>query len=404
MTAFATVQLTVYPQDCDAFGHLNHAALLALLERARWESLALGPGMDLFHRNGVAPVVRKAVVDYRAPAFPNQILRVEMTIVHRGTTSWTIRHTATRVVDGELVAEADVVLVCLDRAGRPTPLPDELARLLGPRTGTGHVARRVPVDGAELAVEVRGEGSAILFVHGFPFDRGMWRHQLAGLSRWKRIAVDLRGVGESSAGSGEYSMERYADDLIAVLDAVGVRQAVVCGLSMGGYILFELLRRYPERVRAAVLCDTRAGADTEEGRRNRDTLTALATESGPEAVAERLLSGLLGAATLADQPEIMTQCREMARRYSVPGMVGALRAMRERPDSTPLLATIRVPTLVMVGAEDRPSPPAQAQAMADAIPGARYALIPGAGHLAPLEQPLATSRVLGEFLEALGSP
>jgi len=197
-------------------------------------------------------------------------------------------------------------------------------------------------------------------------------------------------------------MARYADDLVAVLDGLGVGQAVVCGLSMGGYILFELLRRYPERVRGAVLCDTRAEADSAEGRRNRDALMALTTERGAEAVAERLLPGLLAPATQADQPEVMTLCKEMARRYSVPGMVGALRAMRERPDSTQILPTIRVPTLVMVGAEDRTSPPATARAMAEAIPGARYAEIPGAGHLAPLEQPLATSRVLAEFLDAVG--
>jgi pimeloyl-ACP methyl ester carboxylesterase len=241
-----------------------------------------------------------------------------------------------------------------------------------------------------------------LFVHGFPFDRTMWRHQLAGLSRWKRIAPDLRGAGESSPGTVEYSMGRYADDLVAVLDAVGVSQAVVCGLSLGGYILFELLRRFPERVRGVVLCDTRPQADSAEGRRSRDELAALAVANGPGAVAERMLPGLLGPATLADQPEVMTQCREMARRCSVPGIVGALRAMRERPDSTPLLGTIRVPTLVVVGAEDRTTPPAVAEAMAQAIPGARYAVIPGAGHIAPLEQPLATSRVIGEFLEAVG--
>ena len=208
-------------------------------------------------------------------------------------------------------------------------------------------------------------------------------------------------MGESDLGAEEYSIGRYADDLVAVLDAVGVGQAVVCGLSMGGYILFELLRRYPERVRAAVLCDTRPQADAAEARRNRDELAALAVERGPEAVAERLLAGLLAPATLADQPEVMTQCREMARRYSVPGMVGALRAMRERPDSTPLLGTIRVPTLIVVGAEDRPTPPPLAQGMAEAIPGARCAVIPGAGHVAPLEQPLATSRVLADFLDAL---
>ena len=262
MTALPTVELTVYPHDCDAFGHLNHATVLTMLERARWESLARGPGMDLFHRNGVAPVVRKAVVDYRAAAFPSDVFRVEMAVVHRGTTSWTIRHTANRVADGVLIAEADVVLVCLDRAGRPTPLPEEMARLFGPRTSSAHPARQITVDGADLAVEVRGEGGAVLFVHGFPFDRTMWRHQLAGLSRWKRIAPDLRGAGESSPGTVEYSMGRYADDLVAVLDAVGVGQAVVCGLSMGGYVLFELLRRFPERVRGVVLCDTRPQADS----------------------------------------------------------------------------------------------------------------------------------------------
>ena len=401
MTVLPTVELTVYPHDCDAFGHLNHAAVLAVLERARWESLARGPGMDLFHRNGVAPVVRKAVVEYRAAAFPSEVLRVEMAVVHRGTTSWTIRHTASRVADGVRIAEADIVFVCLDRVGRPTPLPEEMAKLFGPRTSSAHAPRQITVDGAELAVEVRGEGGAVLFVHGFPFDRTMWRHQLAGLSRWKRIAPDLRGVGESSPGDREYSVGRYADDLVAVLDAVGVGQAVVCGLSMGGYVLFELLRRYPERVRAAVLCDTRPQPDSPEARRNRDELAALAMERGPDAVAERLLPGLLAPATLADQPEVMTQCRDMARRLSVAGMVGALRAMRERPDSTPLLGTIRVPTLVVVGAEDRTTPPPVAQAMAQAIPGARYAVILGAGHVAPLEQPLATSRVLAEFLEAL---
>jgi len=401
MTALPTVELLVYPHDCDAFGHLNHAAVLVLLERARWKSLAEGPGMDLFHRNGVVPVVRKAVVEYRAAAFPTNMLRVESAVVHRGTTSWTIHHTATRVADGVLIAEADIVFVCLGRVGRPTPLPEEMGRLFGARTMSGQSARRVTVDGAELAVEVRGEGAPVLFVHGFPFDRAMWRHQLAGMSRWKRIAPDLRGMGESSAGAEEYSMGRYADDLVAVLDAVGVGQAVVCGLSMGGYIVFELLRRYPERVRAAVLCDTRPQADTPEARRNRDELAALATERGTDAVGERTVPGLLAPATVADQPEVLTQCRDMARRCSVGGVVGALRAMRERPDSTPLLGAIRIPTLIVVGAEDRVTPPAVADAMAKAIPGARYAVIPGAGHVSPLEQPLATSRALTDFFEAL---
>src|SRR5439155_1339423 len=131
------------------------------------------------------------------------------------------------------------------RLGRATPLPEEIARVMGPRTSGSHQPIRVTVGAAELGVEVRGDGPPILLVHGFPFDRTMWRHQLAALPRWKRIAPDLRGAGASSAaaaGDGA-SVTRYADDLVAILDALGVRTAAVCGLSLGGYVTFELLRR-----------------------------------------------------------------------------------------------------------------------------------------------------------------
>jgi YbgC/YbaW family acyl-CoA thioester hydrolase len=397
MTTLPSVDLTVYPYECDAFGHLNHASVLTVFERARWESLAQGPGRDLFHRNGIVPVVRKANVDFRAAAFPGDGLRVDSVVIHRGTTSWTIRHTAKRASDGSTIAVAEIVFVCLDRAGRPSALPEELARLLGPRTGTHAV--RIAVDDAEIAVDVRGSGAAVLFVHGFPFDRSMWRHQLAGLSRWKRIAPDLRGVGESSAPAEGYSIARYADDLIGVLDALEVDRTVVCGLSMGGYVAFELMRRYAARVSALILCDTRPEADTEEARRGREELVQLALERGAEAVGERLRPRLLAPGTLADQPDVVEQYREMTRRVSVPGMVGALRAMRDRPDSTRGLAEIRVPTLVLVGSDDQVTPPAVAEGMTRAIANAEMAVIPGAGHLTPLEQPLVTSRALEGFLE-----
>ncbi len=401
MTALPTVELTVFPFECDAFGHLNHASVLTLFERARWESLARGPGMDLFDRSGVVPVVRKATVEYRAAALPRDVLRVETVITHRGTTSWTARQTAQRQSDGAVIAEAEIVFVCLDRVGRPVPVPEEVARVLGPRTPPAHEPQRIEVDGVALAVDVRGEGLPVLFVHGFPFDRTVWRHQLAALSRWRRIAPDLRGAGDSTAPADGYSMERYADDLVAVLDALGVRQAVVCGLSMGGYIIFDLLRRHASRVRAAVLCGTRPQPDAEETRASRDELAALAMERGTEAVGERLLPRLVAAATPEEQPEVVKQYRDMVRRMPAAGMAGALRAMRDRPDSTPLLPAIRVPTLVVVGGEDRVSPPDVAKAMAASIPGARLAVIPAAGHLAPLEQPLATSRAFADFLETL---
>ncbi|HYT05146.1 MAG TPA: alpha/beta fold hydrolase [Gemmatimonadales bacterium] len=404
MTSFPTVELTVYPYECDAFGHLNQASLLALLERARWDALARGPGMDLFDRNGVWPAARKAVIEYKAGVYPRDVVRVETAVAHRGTTSMTLRHVVRRISDDVVVAEAEIVFVCVDRLGRATPFPEEIGRFLGPRTSGAHQPLHVPAGDAALAVDVRGEGLPVLFVHGFPFDRTMWRHQVAALSRWKRIAPDLRGAGASTAPAPPadgYSLARHADDLVAVLDALGISQAAVCGLSMGGYVLFELLRRHPQRVRAVILADTRPDADSAEAKRGRDELAALAERAGQEAVIGRLLARLLAPATRATQPEIVEQVRDMARRWSVPAIVAAVRAMRDRPDSTDVLRGLRVPALVLVGEDDEVSPPPVAAAMAKLIPGAEFHSIPVAGHLAPLEQPLAASRLLSDFLGRL---
>ncbi|HEX9610698.1 MAG TPA: alpha/beta fold hydrolase [Gemmatimonadales bacterium] len=403
MTALPSVEVTVYPFECDAFGHLNEAAFLQLFERARWDVLARGPGMDLFKRNNAWPAVRRATVDYRAGVFPGDLLRIDSAVTQRGTTSVTLRHVATRVSDRLVVAEAEIVFVLIDRVGRPTPMTEEMARFFGPRTAgaTARESLRVTAGGAELSVEVRGEGVPVLFVHGFPLDRTMWRHQLAALTRWKRIALDLRGAGASSVPADGYSVARYADDVVAVLDAVGVKQAVVCGLSMGGYVVFELLRRHAERVRAVVLADTRSEPDSEEGRRARDELIATAEREGPDAVAERMLPRMLAPVTFVEQPELVGEVRAMMRRWTVPGLVGALRALRNRPDSTDTLRQIRVPTLVLVGEEDHITPPAVAKPMAAAISGARLVTIPAAGHLAPLEQPLAVGGALSEFLDSL---
>src|SRR5207245_578692 len=382
---------------------LNQAALLTLLERARWDALARGPGMDLFERNGVWPAVRKAVVEYKAAVLSREVLRVETAVTNRGTTSITLRHAVRRLGDDVLVAEAEIVFVCIDRVGRATPIPEEIVRFLGPRPAGGHAPIRVPASDVELAVEVRGEGVPVLFVHGFPFDRTMWRHQLATLSRVRRIAPDLRGVGGSGAPAAAdgYSLARYADDLVAVLDALGVRQAVLCGLSMGGYVIFELLRRHPGRVKAMILADTKPQADSAEAKRGREELTQVAQRDGQDAVIERLLPRLLAPATQATQPEVAGQVREMARRWSVPGLVGALRTLRDRPDSTETLRGVRVPTLVLVGSDDEIAPPDTARAMAQLIPDAQCHVVPAAGHIAPLEQPLATSRLLADFLRAL---
>ncbi|HTH65200.1 MAG TPA: alpha/beta fold hydrolase [Gemmatimonadales bacterium] len=241
-------------------------------------------------------------------------------------------------------------------------------------------------------------GVPILFVHGFPLDHEQWRPQLERLTAWRCIAPDLRGVKGGAAPAGGYSMGGYADDLAAELDAAGVESAICCGLSMGGYVLFELLRRYPQRVRGLILCDTKAEPDTPEGKAGRDELARVAEREGAAAIAERLLPKLLGPSTRAQRPRVVEVVRAMAARVQVAGLVGALAAMRDRPDSVPLLEEIRVPTLVLGGSEDEISPAAGMRAMALRIRGARYVEVPEAGHLAPLERPELVNGALEEFL------
>jgi len=402
MPSHPEIDLTVYPDECDAFGHLNQASFLSLFERARWETLVRGPGMDVFTRAGAWPAVRKTVIDYHAAAFPGDILRFQQTLTHVGRTSFTMRQTARRVGDDVLIATAEFVFVCIGRDGRPVPVPREFSEYLNPSQSADPGTQRLTVNGVNLSVDVRGKGPAVLFVHGYPLDRTIWAHQVASLEGFRRIAPDLRGMGQSDAPDLGYSMGMYAADLAALLDTLEVDQVVLCGLSMGGYVAFEFLRRWPERVRGLVLLDTRAGPDSAEGKRARDAAAAVARERGAEAIAGAMLSQVLAAETTTRLPEMAERVRALMAATPVAGVVGALAAMRDRPDSTPLLPTLTdLPTLVIVGEHDELTPPEQARAMAGAIPRARLVVVPGAAHLPPLERPDETTRMLREFLTTL---
>jgi YbgC/YbaW family acyl-CoA thioester hydrolase len=397
------IDLVVYPDECDAFGHLNQASFLSLFERARWEMLLRGPGMDVFTRAGAWPALRKTVIDYRAAAFPGDVLRFQQALTHHGRTSFTMRQTARRVRDETLIASAEFVFVCIDREGRPVPVPPEFSEFMNARQSLAGEVQRLTVHGVSLAVEVRGEGPAILFVHGYPLDRSIWREQIDMLEGYRRIAPDLRGMGQSDAPDLGYGMALYAADLAALLDALGVDDVVLCGLSMGGYVAFEFLRQWRSRVRGLVLMDTRAEADSPEVRRARDAAAATARERGAAVVGETMLPKMLAPSTMSGRPEVVDRVRSLMAGTPVAGMVGALGAMRDRAGSESLLPTLAdIPTLVMVGAADILTPPDQARAMAEAIPGARLAIIPGAGHLPPVEQPAATAESLLEFLRSLG--
>jgi pimeloyl-ACP methyl ester carboxylesterase len=263
----------------------------------------------------------------------------------------------------------------------------------------------------ELAWEEAGRGSPVVLLHAFPVNRGMWKPQREELSRrYRVITPDFRGHGETSlpvrqARFGQASlpeedstMERLAEDVRGLLDFLGLERVVLGGLSMGGYASFAFYRRYPDRVAALILADTRASADTEEGRRGREELAAVAKREGAAGVAERMLPKLLSASTQASRPQVVAAVREMILTTSPAGIVRALRGMAARPASFDLLPQIQCPTLILVGAEDTLTPPADSEAMAQAIPAARLEVIPAAGHLSNLEQPAAFNRALGAFL------
>jgi pimeloyl-ACP methyl ester carboxylesterase len=248
-----------------------------------------------------------------------------------------------------------------------------------------------------------GDGAAVVLLHGFPFDRSMWREQAEALKdSYRVIAPDLRGHGRTTATGGAATMEEMADDVAALLDELNIGRAVVGGLSMGGYVALAFCREYAGRVAALVLADTRPQPDTEEARRGREKMVQLALGEGMAPIADAMLPKMLAPATLAGNPELVARVREMILNTNPEGAAAALRGMAARRDQTDLLPQLGVPALVLVGAEDSVTPPANAQAMHELMPGSRLVRIEGAGHASNLENAAEFNRALREFLDGLG--
>lgn len=260
-----------------------------------------------------------------------------------------------------------------------------------------------PLDGIDLHWNERGTGRVVLFLHGFPFHRAMWDAELAALPHgWRGLVPDLRGFGASrDHGHGPLTMERHAADMIGLLDHLHVERAVVCGLSMGGYAALALLARARERVRALVLCDTKAEPDGAEARQGRLETAERARREGGEAVVDALLPKLLAESTARTRPEVVERLRAIM--VATPGetIARASLGMAERQDARPLLPAIDIPVLVIGGEQDLLTPPAVLEQLAGAIPGARLALLPDAGHVSNLDNPAAFRAALHGFLAAI---
>jgi pimeloyl-ACP methyl ester carboxylesterase len=259
-------------------------------------------------------------------------------------------------------------------------------------------------DDFKLDCTVAGRGQPVVLLHGFPLDRTMWEAQGEALApRFRVIAPDLRGFGKSKAPPGPVSMEQLADDVAALLDRLKIRKAAIVGLSMGGYVAFAFARKHAARATAFAFCDTKAAADTPEARKGRAEMMALVADQGTAPIAERMIPRLLAPETLRQRPEVADRLRRMILRAPVEGVRGALQGMADRPDSTPVLSTLAVPTLFIVGAHDALSPPDEAGGMCARVPNGRLAVIPDAGHMAPMENAEAVNAALADFLDGLTS-
>jgi 3-oxoadipate enol-lactonase len=261
---------------------------------------------------------------------------------------------------------------------------------------------RVQVNGTELHYRDAGSGSdAVLLLHAFPLHSGMWARQLGTLSRRHRvIAPDYRGLGGSVPSGRPSTLGVLAEDVRALLGHLRIERVAVVGLSMGGYLAFELYRQAPAIFRGVVLCDTKPGADTAEGKAAREKFAVTALEKGLGWVADDMIPKLL---RHDPDPAVVKEVRDLIRQGTPAGVAAAQRGMAERPDSTPTLVSLACPTLVVVGDADVLTPPAEAERMAAAVKGSKLVRIGKAGHLSNLENPGAFDAALSAFVDGLAA-
>ncbi len=262
---------------------------------------------------------------------------------------------------------------------------------------------RSRINGIDIDYRDEGTGLPVVFIHAFPLNQTMWEEQLDELrNSCRAITLDLRGFGASDVPQGPCSLDQMAADVRGLLASLEVDQAVLVGLSMGGYVSLAFYRNYPDAVRAMVLADTRASADTHEARERRLKAAEKAERDGSRAIADDMVPMLLGRTTLETMPKIVERVRAMIEANSPDGIAAAQRAMAQRRDSTYILGGIDFPVQLIVGSEDTLTPAAEAESLRAGIRGARLQVIERAGHLSNLERPGEFNRILRGFVTSIG--
>jgi len=253
-----------------------------------------------------------------------------------------------------------------------------------------------------MAYTDAGAGPPLVLIHGYPFNRSLWNEQVEALSgKYRVVAPDLRGFGESDSSPGPVTMNRMAQDVAQLMDQLDIPRAVIGGLSMGGYVALAFCKQFPDRVTAVVLADTRAQADTEEAKKTRAEQAEKALSEGMASIADAMLPKLLTPDTVSKRPEVVKRIRDMMLKTKPEGAAGALLGMAQRDDQTEFISSIKVPTLIVAGREDAITPPADSEAMHSKIAGSRLIVIENAGHVSNLEQTEQFNDALLAFLNSI---
>jgi pimeloyl-ACP methyl ester carboxylesterase len=258
------------------------------------------------------------------------------------------------------------------------------------------------INGLSVFLEGSSKNKPIIFIHGFPYDHTMWKEQITALSdKYFCVAYDIRGLGESPAGDGQFTMESFVDDLEAIINKLNLNKPVICGLSMGGYISLRALERMQDKFSAAILCDTRSEADNNEGKLKRAAGIKRINSEGFAPFAKDFITNCFGEYFKQNKSNELNKIIEKSSSFNPIGVKGCLLAMLSRTDTTQSLSKLNIPTLIICGEQDALTPPAVMKDMFHKIPNAEFVEIKNAGHMTPLENPEEVNKAIINFLNKL---